>query len=512
MEKTVSKLYDLSLFIFRRDLRLEDNKALINCLKQSKIVLLSFILDNKQLNQEKNEYFSHNLVQFMCESLIELNESLTQHGSRLHFFNGEMEDIINLICKEIKPSAIFFNEDITPYALKRDQLITDISQRYGIKTLSYQDMMLLPKEKVMQPNGKFYQKWTPYYKHAVTFDVDKPIKNTFSNYISSQITYPFEYPIKDLGKFYKFNPNIEVHGGRQYALKILESIKQFKNYTETRDYPTLPTTKLSAYNKFGCASIREVYHTMKKEIGKTTDQLIQQLYWRDFFYGVVFYYPHVIGQALRKEFNDIPWGNNAEWFNRWKEGTTGCPIVDAGMRHLNTTGYLPNRIRLVVASFLVKDLLIDWKWGEKYFASKLVDYDPSQNNGGWQWTAGTDSQPDYRVFNPKIQMEKFDSECEYMLKWIPELKSVPKKSIINWEGDHLTYVKMNIGYPAPIIKHFDQKDKYIEMIQKYNVKRGNHESEEVKMIKPVKDNNNKGYKSNNKPKAFESYKDYITKF
>jgi deoxyribodipyrimidine photo-lyase len=181
-----------------------------------------------------------------------------------------------------------------------------------------------------------------------------------------------------------------------------------------------PTTHLSTYNKFGTVSIREVFHSITKEVGGgPAHPLTQQLYWRDFLYGVSYCNPHVFnGQAIKKELNDIPWENNWKWFEKWKEGKIGCPIFDAGMKQLYCTGYLPNRMRLVVASFLTKDLIIDWRWGEKYFAAKLVDYDPSQNNGGWQWVAGSDSQPDHRVFNPKLQIEKFDKQCEFILKWV----------------------------------------------------------------------------------------------
>ena len=519
MEKTsASKVFDLCLYIFRRDLRLEDHRGLISCLKQSKQVIPSFFLDKKQLDQKSNEYFSHNLVQFMCESLVELNESLAGFGSRLHLFYGDIDELTHKVCKELKPQAIFFNEDVTPYALKRDSQITEISRKYGVETFSHHDMMMFPKDKIMQPNGKFYPKWTPYFKHASTFNVEKPIKNTFKNYIAAGALAPFEFPIKDLPSLYTANEKVAVRGGREAALKILKQVKDFKNYADTRDFPTKPTTLLSAYNKFGTVSIREVYHSITNDVGGGPDHpLTQQLYWRDFFYGVAYYNPHVLnGQAMKKELTDIPWENNWEWFEKWKNGKTGCPIVDAGMRQLNTTGYLPNRMRLVVASFLTKDLIIDWRWGEKYFASKLVDYDPSQNNGGWQWVAGTDSQPDHRVFNPKLQMEKFDKNCEYILKWIPELEDVPYKTIINWEEEHPKYRALGCEYPAPLVKHFDQKDKYLKLIADFNKARGVYESDDVKTFNNSRsgDNYNKGGKGKNsgKQKNIGDYRDYIKKF
>ena len=459
-----NKLYNLALFIFRRDLRLEDNKGLLHCLRLSKTVLPCFIFDKIQIDSSKNEYFSHNCVQFMMESLKDLNDSLSHHGSRLFFFHDDMDNIINKICKEIKPEAIFFNEDVTPYALKRDKLIQDICKQQNIKHYSFEDIMLLPKDRVLLSTGKFYQKFTPYYNNASVFEIDKPIKNTYDNYLSAKTTYSFEYPYQDIDQFYDCNPHLEVHGGRKNGLKIIQNIKQFKNYTETRNFPRLASTKLSAYNKFGVVSIREIYHSVKDEIGKSCD-LIKQLYWRDFYYNIVYYYPHVIGDAMRQKYSALEWGNDNEYFEKWKDGKTGCPIVDAAMRHLNKTGYMPNRLRMIVANYLIKDLLIDWRWGEKYFATKLVDYDPSQNNGGWQWASGTgtDSQPYFRIFNPKLQSEKFDNECEYIFKWIPELKSVPKKSVHNWGVDYINFKKLKIDYSDPLVKHDVQKKKCLDM-------------------------------------------------
>jgi len=323
---------------------------------------------------------------------------------------------------------------------------------------------LVAKDKILLSGGRFYQKFTPYYKTASSYPINSPEPNTFKNYLPKSEVFKGEFSFGEIDKFYVKNPDLEVHGGRTEALKVLNDMKKFKNYQQIRDFPALSTTKLSAHNKFGCVSIREVYHTAKQEFGQSCT-FIQQLFWRDFYYNVVFYFPHVFGKPMKEKYNNIEFENDPIHLEKWKSGNTGCPIVDAAMRHLNKKGYMPNRLRMVVANFLIKDLLVDWKLGEKYFAQKLVDYDPSQNNGGWQWAAGcgTDSQPYFRVFNPKLQSEKFDQDCKYILTWIPELKKVKTEDIHSWEESYKLYKDKKIDYPEPIVKHAVQKEKFLKL-------------------------------------------------
>jgi deoxyribodipyrimidine photo-lyase len=220
---------------------------------------------------------------------------------------------------------------------------------------------------------------------------------------------------------------------------------QFNNYDKDRDYPYLDkTTKMSAYIKFGCLSIREIYYSLP-----LTHGIVRELFWHDFYAIITFYFPYIFNNSFIKKYDAVKWNNNEEFFNKWKQGKTGFPIVDAAMRQLNTIGWMHNRCRMIVASFLVKNLLIDWRKGEEYFARSLVDYDPSSNNGGWQWCAstGTDSQPYFRIFSPTLQMKKYDPECIYIKKWVKELKDVPNKVILNWE----TKQDQIINYPIPII-------------------------------------------------------------
>ncbi len=243
------------------------------------------------------------------------------------------------------------------------------------------------------------------------------------------------------------NIHIFVNGGRIKALEILERLKNgyYNNYDDERDYPYLnKTTRLSAYIKFGCISIREIYYTLPLNHG-----IIRELFWHDFYAIITFHFPYIFQKSFNKKYENIKWNNNDDLFNKWVNGMTGFPLIDAAMRQIKICGWMHNRCRMVVASFLVKNLLIDWRKGEEYFAKSLVDYDPSSNNGGWQWCAstGTDSQPYFRIFSPTLQMKRFDKDCEYIKLWIPELREVPNKIILNWEQKQYP----NINYPKPII-------------------------------------------------------------
>jgi deoxyribodipyrimidine photo-lyase len=255
------------------------------------------------------------------------------------------------------------------------------------------------------------------------------------------------------------NPNVLVHGGRKNAMdQMKKAATNIKNYSKTHNDLGYSTSQLGAYIKFGCVSIREVY-----KVFRSKHDFIRQLFWRDFYANVLYAFPHVLGSSMNKKYNKIHWNNNSNWFKKWCDGETGYPVVDAGMRQLNKTGYMHNRARLIVASFLIKTLLISWEKGEKYFAQKLVDYDPANNNGNYQWVSGsgTDSQPYFRIFNPWRQAEEYDPQCEYIKTWIPELKDVPNKEIFNWETEWVNY--KDIKYPKPICNYEEQKKKCLKM-------------------------------------------------
>ena len=448
-------MYKKSLFIFRRSFRLQDNTALIEALKQSKNVIPIFIFTPEQV--KNNKYKSNNAIQFMIEALNDLDKDLKKKGSKLNFFYDEI-DILNKIIKKEKIDAIFVNMDYTKYSTDRDKKILKICKENCIDFNSYEDLLLLDIGTI-KTNNNPYKKFTPYFNKAKLKEVREVKRNNYSNYYKKSIS-----SYKDYNKFYKENKNISVRGGRDNALKILKNLNKYKGYNTDRNNLSLLTTRLSAYIKFGCISIREVYYGFKKVL-PNSNQLFKQLFWRDFYYNIAYFYPRIFKGAMKEKYNKLDWDNNISYFNKWKKGETGYPIVDAGMRELNETGYMHNRARLITSNFLIKLLLIDWRKGEQYYATQLVDYDPSVNNGNWQWGAGSgaDSQPYFRIFNPWLQSKKFDKDCEYIKKWIPELKNVDNKDIHNWENKYQDY---DIDYPKPIIDYKKQKEKSIQMYKK----------------------------------------------
>jgi deoxyribodipyrimidine photo-lyase len=438
-----------TLFIFRRDLRLEDNKALMEALKNSKFVICSFILDPRQL---KSSYRSDNAVQFMIESLKELDLELKRKKSKLYLFYGKAEDIVKKLIEREKIDAVYFNRDYTPFSKKRDLAIERVCIQKKIKFQSFNDALLVDPKKILKSDKKPYTLYRPFFNKALSTKIEKPISNKYKNYYKGKVY--FSKNIEFFKKFLKkINPNILQKGGRKNALTVLRGIKTFKTYSKIRDYPYLNgTTRLSAHNKFGTISIREFYWKVVKDLGKK-HLLIEELFWRDFFTYITYHFKHVLGKSFYKKYDGIKWENSKSKFKAWCNGKTGVPIVDAGMRELKNAGWMHNRARMITASFLVKDLHIDWRWGERFFAKMLVDYDPAVNNGNWQWVASTgcDSQPYFRIFNPWMQQRKFDPKCIYIKKWIPELKRVSVKEIHNWQGSKV--------YVTPIIDHKIESEK-----------------------------------------------------
>jgi deoxyribodipyrimidine photo-lyase len=445
------------LFIFRRDLRIIDNTCLNQMTNLCDKVYPIFIFTPEQVGST-NKFKSDNSVQFMIESLIDLNKAT--NGKLLCFYGHNVSIIKNLI-KDLDINCIGFNVDYTPYASKRDSEIEKLCQQMNVELILYHDYYLHPPGTILNGTGNPYQKFTPYYNVASKKHVESPAHK--KNIAFASTTKILQGKI-NLGqaqsKFIKkFNDIILVHGGRQNALKqIISALKNTKSYTTTRDQLSLHTSELSAYIKFGCVSIREVYKHFRSRTA-----FIRQLYWRDFYATVLAYFPHVLGSAMNKKYNKIKWHHNTNWFNAWKNGNTGFPVVDAAMRQLNETGYMHNRARLIVASFLVKTLLISWEKGEEYFATKLTDYDPASNNLNWQWCASTaiDSQPYFRIFNPWSQQEEYDPNCEYIKKWIPELASLDTKIIHNWNNEYSNY--KDIKYFKPICDYSVQKEKALKM-------------------------------------------------
>ena len=415
-----------SIFIFRRDFRINDNTALIKSLKNSDTIYPIFIYTPAQIDDKKNSFKSSNAVQFMIESLQELKKEIN-----ITFFYGNDIDILKELIDKYKINSIYTNTDYTPFSIKRDNNIEKLCKEQNIDFYKEHDICLFEPGTIVADSSKMpFKKYTPFKNHCLKLKFRNTEKINKNNLSKCKIIKNSKFLLKEKQEdtFYTFNSKIAVNGGRKNALKILSSIKNHKNYKIDRDYLHKNTTFLSAYIKFGCVSIREVYHKFKEEFGANTP-LIHQLLWRDFYYHLGYGYLDRFGKSFKPKYDNIKWINNKKEFERWKKGNTGFPIVDACMKQLNETGYMHNRGRMIVASFLIKNLQIDWKWGEKYFAQSLVDYDVLVNQGNWQWVSGSgaDSQQYIRIFNPWTQSFKFDKEGLYQQKWLKDSRKNVKE-------------------------------------------------------------------------------------
>ncbi|MFP4655815.1 MAG: cryptochrome/photolyase family protein [Methanohalobium sp.] len=454
--------YNRSLFIFRRDLRFDDNTGLDSALQQSTYVIPCFIFDPRLIENKTN--FNSNAYQFLIESLEDLKAQLDEEGAKLYFFYGTAEKIVENLTSKKLVDAVFVNRDYTPFSKKRDDAIQKICEKYEVDFISYDDLTLHNPDDIKTQKGTPYTVFTPFFKKASRFEVDTPETLTRKNFYTDEI----EDELKGLNYSLSYDKNESIHVkcGRLNAIQILDSLEKFRSYEYERDCPYMDaTTGLSAHNKFGTVSIREFYYSVIDKLDKS-HPLVAQLYWRDFYTYLAHHFPYMFKQSFKKKFDAIEWENDPDKFNRWCEGKTGFPIVDAGMRELNHTGYMHNRVRMIVASFLVKDLHIDWRWGERYFARKLVDYDKSVNNGNWQWSAssGPDAQPFFRIFNPWSQQKKFDPECIYIKKWVEELEDEPCKVIHNLENRSTSIP----NYPEPMIDHKSERGRALDMYRSVN--------------------------------------------
>jgi deoxyribodipyrimidine photo-lyase len=463
------KKYKIGLFIFRRDLRIDYNNGFSKCLRECEKIIPIFIFTHKQII--KNTFKSDKSVQFMIESLSDLNQQLQKHNGQLYTFFGDNYEIIEKLIKKYNIESIFLNKDYTPYSKQRDTKIQHICNKHNIDCNSYHDVCLFPPGSISTDSGETYQKFTPFYNKCLTqlHVIERKNNTSFhSKWFFDNLKSTFFISLKDAYlKLTKPTENVAVTGGREHGLAIIKQMKAFSNYENCRDQLTYQTTYLSAYLKYGCVSVIEVFHKLMS-LDNSKNPIIRQLIWRDFYIHILDAFPRVLqGKSLKEKYDAIQWNNNKTWFNHWKKGTTGFPVVDACMRQLNTTGYMHNRGRLIVASFLIKNLQIDWRWGEKYFAQNLVDYDPAANNGNWQWVAGSgaDSQPYFRIFNPWTQSEKFDKDCLFIKQWCPELKDVDNKHIHQWDSYYQEY--STIQYPKPMIDYKESREKAIQMYKKY---------------------------------------------
>ena len=401
----------VSIFWHRRDLRLEDNAGLYHALNSGLPVLPIFIFDKHILDKLENRLDKR--VDFIHQQLAEIKKQLNDLDSDLLVFYGTPEDVWPKITSQYNIKTVFTNHDYEPYAKERDAWVTNFFASNQIAFNTYKDQCVFEYNEVLKDDGKPYTVFTPYSKKWKTKLTDLqlnsyPNEKHFSAYLKVEKIQSL-ISLQDMN----FKPTGAAFPSKQTAQSII------KNYDKTRDYPAiLGTSRLGVHFRFGTISIRE---KARKAIA-LNETFLNELIWRDFYMMILANFPHVANGAFRKEYDNIQWINNEQEFAAWCNGTTGYPIVDAGMRELNTTGFMHNRVRMIVASFLTKHLLINWQWGEAYFAEKLLDFDLSANNGGWQWAAGcgTDAAPYFRVFSPQLQTERFDKQLQYIKTWVPE--------------------------------------------------------------------------------------------
>ncbi|WP_395049196.1 cryptochrome/photolyase family protein [Flavobacterium sp.] len=418
---------EIAFFWFRRDLRLEDNVGLFFALESKYPVIPLFIFDEAILESlPKNDA----RVGFIHESLSKINSQLKEMGNSLLVKKGKTQEVWQTLIQEYDVKEVFFNKDYEPYAIKRDLAICELLEANKTAQFSFKDQVIFEEMEITKADGLPYTVYTPY-------------KNKWLEKYNSMAPVPEYDTSEKISNFYKNNfifPTLEQIGFEESSIKVIpHNLKNVSNYHETRDFPALDsTTHLSPHLRFGTVSIRKLVNWAAHK----NQVFLSELIWREFFMQILFSFPKVVTHNFKSAYDGIQWRNNEEDFKRWCSGTTGYPMVDAGMRELNETGYMHNRVRMVASSFLCKHLLINWQWGEAYFAEKLLDFELSANVGNWQWAAGTgcDAAPYFRVFNPEIQLKKFDEKGIYIRKWIPEF---------------------DLGYGEPMVDHAFARDRAI---------------------------------------------------
>ncbi len=432
-KKFMSKI---SFFWFRRDLRLEDNTGLYHALQQNANVQPIFIFDRNILDKLEDKDDAR--VSFLHETVGRLKKAFQAKGGDLWVRYGKPEEIYSNLVNEYEIDSVFTNRDYEPYATERDQAIDLLLKENEASFLSFKDQMIFEPDEIVNGSGDFYKVFTPFSRQWKAkfeeLNFESLDRLNFKNLRKSES--PEEMiPLKEMG----FVPSkIEIP-------PIETSDGLISKYDKTRNFPAIKgTTRLGIHLRFGTISIRHLALRAKELNGTYLNELI----WREFYMMILAKNPHVVDKAFKPAYDQVPWRHDEEQFKAWCNGKTGYPIVDAGMRELNQTGYMHNRVRMIVASFLTKHLLIDWRWGEAYFARKLLDFELASNNGGWQWAAGTgtDAQPYFRVFNPTSQMEKFDKELKYVKRWVPEYGTEE--------------------YPKPIVDHKFARQRAIDTYKK----------------------------------------------
>ncbi len=436
-----------ALHLFWRDLRLQDNTALLAALEESERVIPAFIFDPRQCDPSRNKFFNPRLLAFRLQSLEALDRALQRRGSQLYVFHGFVEDVLEELIRRDAVDAVYLNRDYGPTALKRDQRLRQTCSRHSIPLHVHRDSTLSPVEDIASTTGDPYTVFTPFYKRAQSYEVPSPRKNTYGTYVTGRLATRRDV----LGRFAERATTSHIAGGRPSGLRMLRNMSFLVDYSDMRDIPALAgTSQLSAHHTLGTISIRETYHAAKRQGSHGLVQFITELYWRDFYYHVAHFHPYIFKKPLAPWGDALPWRDDKADYRAWRKGETGIPIVDAGMRQLNGTGWMHNRVRMIVASFLTKNLLIDWRKGERYFSRHLADYDPVVNTCSWQWCAqvGTDPRP-LRIFNPYTQAAKHDPDAEYIKHFVPELRDVD--SALLSDGKERDYHCLVPRYPEPLV-------------------------------------------------------------
>jgi deoxyribodipyrimidine photo-lyase len=422
-----------ALFWHRRDLRIADNAGLYHALKSGHAVIPVFIFDRNILQQLPE---NDQRMVFIHQQICRLQQEYRQFGTELQIHFGDPVQLIPQIAQQLEAETVYTNRDYEPYALQRDKTIFELLEKSAIDFKDYKDHVILEKSEVMKGNGTPYTVYTPYMRRWKETLTDFHLK-----------PYPVESYTQNLSKTAPIAilptlPELGFNAAQEVDFPALEvPLEILKNYQDTRDIPAINgTSRLSLNLRFGTISIRR----LAKIARHTNEKYFNELIWRDFYQMILFHFPHSAENAFKPIYDRIPWSKNEIHFEAWRNGKTGYPLVDAGIRELNATGFMHNRVRMVVASFLTKHLLLDWRWGAQYFAEKLLDFELASNSGGWQWAAGSgcDAAPYFRVFNPKLQLEKFDKDLKYVKRWVPEYGTNQ--------------------YPDPIVDHQAARQKAID--------------------------------------------------
>ncbi|MGB0933949.1 MAG: cryptochrome/photolyase family protein [Lishizhenia sp.] len=429
---------NVSIFWHRRDLRINDNAGLYKALRENHKVQPIFIFDKNILDKLPE---NDQRVLFIYTEIKRLREAYTEFGVDLKVYYGSPEEVFSALIDNPKHTvkSVFTNRDYEPYAKQRDLKIFELLKSKNIEFLGAKDHVIFEKDEVLKDDGTPYRVFTPYSrKWKAKLNAYYIKKYPIEKYLSNFNTSTEFSPLIQLSEMGFKSENVHAFPEKEIPISIV------KKYNETRDFPAKKgTSRLSLHLRFGTISVRELVQTTKG----LNETYLNEIIWRDFYQMILHHFPHSAQNSFRSEYDQIPWVNNEEHFEAWKIGKTGYPMVDAGMRELNQTGFMHNRVRMIVASFLTKHLLIDWRWGEAYFAEKLLDFELASNVGGWQWAAssGVDAQPYFRIFNPESQLKKFDKEERYIRKWVPEYGTTK--------------------YPTPIVEHKAAREKAIRIFK-----------------------------------------------